>query len=358
MPHGLPSYLDSILSACIETHRPLIGVAVSGGNDSMALALLLHAWCKPRQGRIIAFSVDHGLRAESARECAQVAAWMDARGIAHRTLAVDGLEAGGNLQSRARDARYRALIAASKRERVEALAVAHHAEDQAETVLLQRHRGTSSVSRSGMPLVAWREGVMLLRPLLGVRKSLLRAYLLANDQLWVEDPSNDSDHYARNRIRRTMREEDVRSLWHEAQAVGEQRHHEDRRRNAWLASYGAITLTGTVTLYADAWRALDVNDRTDILSRAIQVQGGGRYRPRHHETVRLDRRIMEQPSGKATLGHTIILWSQGDAIRITPEPNRTPRLDEPAPAPHMGMSGSPKTLEAEPFWWFNSPPYF
>lgn len=362
MPPALYSYLDSVLISCLETQRPLITVGVSGGSDSMALALLLHAWCKQRQGRIIALSVDHGLRPESAQECEQIAQWMDAHGIAHRILKAEGLQAGSNLQSRARDARYGALIAATKRERAESLCIAHHAEDQAETVLLQRHRGTSPTSRSGMPLVTWRDGVRLVRPLLGVRKSMLRAYLLSRDQLWIEDPSNLTDHYARNRIRRTMSDDDVRTLWHEAQTMGEERNRDDQRRNAWLASYSSLTLSGTLALFSDAWRALDTPERTDILSRAIQFQGGNRYRPRLHETVRLDRRIMESTSGKATLGHTVILWSEGEAIRITPEPSHAAstiaRLDVGGHTPHMGGVEPSKSLVAPPFWWFNSSPYF
>jgi tRNA(Ile)-lysidine synthase len=323
----------------------------------MALALLLHAWCRARKGRIIALSVDHGLRPESPQECETIARWMRARKIEHRILRITDLPPGSNLQARARDARYDALIRACKHERAEALCVGHQAEDQAETVLLQRHRGPSPVSNSGMPLVMIRNGVKLVRPALGVRKSLLRAYLLAQDQHWIEDPSNLSERYARNRIRRMMTDREIKRLWFEAQHMGEIRHEEDVRRNRWLSDNAQITRTGAITLMAEPWRSLDLHERTDLISRAIQMQGGKRYRPRHRDTARLDKRIIEQDHGKATLGHTVILWSREDNIRIMPEPGRH-MLDSGVKHPHMRGSNPPKSLEAAPFWWFNFEPLF
>jgi tRNA(Ile)-lysidine synthase len=353
----LTQHLDPVLSSCLDTHRPFLAVAVSGGSDSMALALLLHDWCKKRKGRILALSVDHGLRPESTSECVEVARWMRAHRIEHRILRILAMPPGGNLQARARDARYEALIRACKREHAEALCVAHHAEDQAETVMLQRHRGPSPVSSSGMPLIMWREDVKVVRPLLGVRKSLLRAYLLSRNQRWVEDPSNLSERYARNRLRHMMNEKDICRLWREAQHMGEVRHEEDVRRNRWLEDNAELTRLGSVIFAAEPWRALELDERTDLLSRAIQHQGGKRYRPRHRDTARLDRRIMEQEHGKATLGHTVILWSREDNIRIMPEPARK-ALDSVAKPPHMRGGNLPKSLEAPPFWWFNFEPLF
>lgn len=320
----------------------------------MALVMLLHAMGYP----VTALSVDHGLRAESAAECAQVAAWMEALGIAHHTLVPAPLDFIRNVQTRAREMRYAALTGWCRAQpETPPLLLAHHAEDQAETVALQCHRGTSSASRSGMPLVAWRSGVMLVRPLLGVRKASLRAYLEAHGQAWLEDPTNASGRYARNRLRSHMTEEAMRALWQEAQRMGETRHREDAERNAWFAAHAAILADGAVTLDYDAWYALPEAMRGDIISHAIRLRGGKRYRPRHHETAQLLQQLAAKESGKATLGHTIIRWEAGKPIHIAREALRAP-LDAGAQASHMKEAEPLKTLESKPFWWFNPSPYF
>nr|WP_083901585.1 tRNA lysidine(34) synthetase TilS [Azospirillum sp. B4] len=130
---------------------PVLAVGVSGGRDSLALTLLAHRWAQARGGRIQAFTVDHALRPESAAEAAQVARWLAARGIDHAILTWEGPKPATGLQAAARQARY-ALLAAACRERgILHLCLAHHREDQAETVALRRK---GAVVPTGWP--AWR----------------------------------------------------------------------------------------------------------------------------------------------------------------------------------------------------------
>ena len=116
---------------------PQLCVAVSGGADSMALALLAHEWTKARQGRIEAITVDHGLRPESKAEAQLTAARLQAAGIRCRVLAWAGDKPRTGLQAAARRARYRLLTGWCARAGVLHLLVAHHASDQAETVVLR-----------------------------------------------------------------------------------------------------------------------------------------------------------------------------------------------------------------------------
>src|SRR5271163_603629 len=88
---------------------PHLAVAVSGGADSLALALLAADWARARGGRITALTVDHGLRPEAAAEAAQVADWLGARGVAHQTLRHEGARPRGDVQAKARTWRYRLL---------------------------------------------------------------------------------------------------------------------------------------------------------------------------------------------------------------------------------------------------------
>jgi len=327
-----------------------IAVAVSGGADSMACALLAKDYCDARKIRLTALTVDHGLRPESATEARQVQVWMTAQHIAHITLTPAPNAHIANLQTRARTMRYDALTAWCLVHEAPLLLVAHHADDQAETIALQQHRGDSPPSRSGMALVTARDGIHLVRPLLGTRKTMLMNELRARNQPWIDDPSNRSDRFARNRLRRTLDDATTIALWHEAQRAGQQRHTDDVARTAWLHTHAQEAGT-TITLPLPAWRALPDAQRTDLLSRVIQTVGGKPFRPRHHETQRLDAQLCRDDHGHATLGHCKLGWRIATGLRIAPEHS----LEMAANLPHIHGSSPLKVLGNKPFWWFNYP---
>ena len=131
--------------AALWAGKGKLGLAVSGGPDSLALLLLARA---ALPGRVEAATVDHGLRPESADEAVMVAAVCARLGVPHRTLAVD--VAQGNIQAQARAARYAALAVWMGEQGIEALATAHHADDQAETLLLRLNRGSGVVDRKSV----------------------------------------------------------------------------------------------------------------------------------------------------------------------------------------------------------------
>ena len=178
-----------------------LAVAVSGGPDSVALLLIAHT---AFSGRVLALTVDHGLRPEAAAEAAFVASLCTARGIPHRVLHWTGAKRVANLQAEARDARYTLLRDACAATGIGLLLTAHHADDQAETLLMRLARG-SGAGLAGIrvqrPLGA---GVTLVRPLLGVRRAVLAAIVAAAGILPVIDPGNDDPHYDRTHARRLL----------------------------------------------------------------------------------------------------------------------------------------------------------
>jgi len=178
--------------------RPRLAVAVSGGADSTALALLAQDWAASRQSEIHALIVDHGLRAESAAEAALTARRLGERGIPAQILGLSGL-AGPGLQARARAARYAALEAAAKAAGCVHLLLGHHEADQTETVAMRAARGESGLE--GMPGWAARHDIVIIRPLLDMQPADLRAYLRAEAVEWVEDPSNHDRRFERVRAR-------------------------------------------------------------------------------------------------------------------------------------------------------------
>jgi tRNA(Ile)-lysidine synthase len=178
-----------------------LGVAVSGGGDSLALLHLAQGTGWP----VEAVTVNHGLRPEAASEAAMVARFCAGIGVPHATLHWSGPAATGNLMDQARRARI-ALIADWARARgISQVALGHTADDQAETLLMGLARKAGLDGLSGMR-PAWRQdGVTWVRPLLSVGRSTLRDHLRRHGITWAEDPTNDDGHYARVKARRALR---------------------------------------------------------------------------------------------------------------------------------------------------------
>ncbi|MFT3968065.1 MAG: tRNA lysidine(34) synthetase TilS [Sphingobium sp.] len=170
-----------------------MGVAVSGGPDSMALLDLVTAVAP---GRVEAATVDHGLRAESAAEAEMVARWCGERGVPHAILHPPAPIAG-SLQAEARRARYALLDAWMAERRLDWLLTAHHADDQLETLLMRLNRSSGV---SGLAGIRARRG-RVLRPLLGVRKADLEAWVRMRGIPHAADPSNGNDRFDRARLR-------------------------------------------------------------------------------------------------------------------------------------------------------------
>jgi tRNA(Ile)-lysidine synthase len=200
---------DTLFSG-LENLRGLI-LAVSGGPDSTALLVLAARWAKrlKRAPKLVAVTIDHGLRAEAAREAAAVKRLARRLGVAHRTLRWGGRKPKTGLQEAARDARYRLLAQAAASAGYAHILTAHTLDDQAETVLFRLARGSGPMGLAGMahvsplPVGADRMG-FLLRPLLHIPKARLVATLRAAGVAYSEDPSNLDPRFTRARLRALM----------------------------------------------------------------------------------------------------------------------------------------------------------
>ena len=170
--------------------RPKLAVAVSGGGDSMALAILADQWARDRGGAVTALIVDHALRPGSADEAAMAGRWLKARRIARQVLVWSGPKPGTGRQEAAREARYALLTDWCRSKGVLHLLLAHHLEDQAETLLLRLGRGSGADGLAAMAALAESAALRFCRPLLGTAPARLRAFLEAEGQPWIEDPSN------------------------------------------------------------------------------------------------------------------------------------------------------------------------
>ena len=182
-----------------------LGIAVSGGSDSLALLHLLNDWRGEGGPALRVATVDHGLRPEAAAEAAQVARLCAGLGVAHDTLRWSGPPARGNLPDAARRARYRLLTGWARRHGLRHVAIGHTADDVAETFLMRLARG-SGVDGLAAMRDRWQEGegVTFHRPLLALRREALRDVLRAQGVAWSDDPTNDDPVYARTRARAAL----------------------------------------------------------------------------------------------------------------------------------------------------------
>jgi tRNA(Ile)-lysidine synthase len=192
---------DALFASAGIAPGAAVGIALSGGPDSLAL-LLLAAGAGPVQ----AMTVDHGLRADAASEAEAAGAVATARGVPHRIVRVTVAPAGEGVQGEARRARYAALHQWAQDEGLAAVLTAHHADDQAETVLMRLARGAGLSGLGGIrphrPIDEHDpHGPKLLRPLLGWRKAELEAIVAAAGIEPARDPSNHDARFGRTAAR-------------------------------------------------------------------------------------------------------------------------------------------------------------
>lgn len=308
--------------------QPRVAVAVSGGPDSLALALLTADWAAALGGRAIALTVDHRLRADSAAEAAQVGRWLAARGIEHRILVRDGARPTADIQAQARAARHDLLGRVCAEAGILHLLLAHHREDQAETLLLRLGRGSGLDGLAAMASQRPTRWGRILRPLLGIPRARLRATLSERGQDWVEDPSNADPAYARVRLRQlgpTLAAEGLTPARLAATAARLGRARETVEQDVARAAVAFVALhpAGFARLEAEAFAALPDEVGLRLLARLLAVVGGEALPPRLERLERLARVLAGGGgAGGLTLAGCKIVAAPGSGWVFCREPAR------------------------------------
>ncbi|MDR3533186.1 MAG: tRNA lysidine(34) synthetase TilS [Rhodopila sp.] len=254
--------------------RPALAVAVSGGADSMALALLARNWVHERDGTVLALVVDHGLRAASGDEARLTVERLAHLGVPARLLPLTTLTHGPALAERARIMRYQVLSEACREAGILHLLLGHHAADQVETLAMRVLRDSQTHGLAGMAAVVETRNLRLLRPLLDIEPTLFRAFLTARGIDWVEDPSNRDLRALRPRLRHSFGAHipNESGLPRAMSAVGQVRAREETEAAIELANRATIRPEGFAVLSPGRIGAA-------ALSNLVRTIGGAAYPP-------------------------------------------------------------------------------
>jgi tRNA(Ile)-lysidine synthase len=298
-----------------ETLPARIGIAVSGGGDSIALLHLLHAcFCNDRV-ELLAVTVDHGLRPESRQEADFVANTARALGLRHALLTWQkGPSAFGNLQDQARRARYGLLTDWARQNDVPILALGHTADDQAETVVMRLMRAAGVTGLAAMASQRNQEGVCLLRPMLQLRRADLRAYLQDHNLDWIDDPSNEDERFERIRTRKALAVLEELGLSVEALSTVAQNMGKADTALSWYTYLSARDMVeiqaGAIVLELRKFRVLPDEISHRLMLQALLWISGGQYPPRRAPMI--EAVATAQRGGSTTLAGCRILNHKGN----------------------------------------------
>ncbi|SIQ38377.1 tRNA(Ile)-lysidine synthase [Paracoccus thiocyanatus] len=293
--------------------QPVLGIALSGGGDSTALMHLAHGWGR---ARLLAATVDHGLRPGSADEARQAGLAAAALDIPHETLCWTR-QGGGNLMAAARSARLRLLGDWARRHGLSAVLLGHTLDDQAETLLMRLGRGAGVDGLSAMAPARAALGVTWLRPLLEVGRAELRQWLAARDLRWSDDPSNDNADFQRVRLRQALSTLDLPMQQLAQSAANLAMARDALCEFAILLAQGAQCRAGSLALPLDAFRTAPPEIRRRLLVAGLRFVGGGDYPPRRQPVMHA--LAVLQGGGRLTLDG-VIAETRADRLWLIREP--------------------------------------
>jgi tRNA(Ile)-lysidine synthase len=312
--------------------RPFLAVAVSGGPDSLALAILADHWARERGGGICALTVDHGLRPESSAEIGLLHGWLAARAIRHEILTWSANKPATGIQEAAREARYRLLAGWCREHGCLHLLTAHQREDQVETHLIRRSASSGAEGLAGMSAIRELADCRILRPLLGVAKGRLVVLLDAERQPFITDPSNRDPTFERSRLRASGAVPggtDFAALLSNIGKLGHERAAHERKSDRLLARAVVLHPAGFAVL--DPAIAHEPSDIAERVFQAIAATIGGKPYPARRERVARLRVILAEGAsrGHALGGCRFVRWRHrilvlrelaraAERVRLTP----------------------------------------
>lgn len=305
-----------------------IGLAVSGGSDSMSLLHLAHDWAKDHPNVTLkCVTVDHGLRTEAADEAKHVSKICAGLGIPHDTLHWTDWDRSGNLQAEARAARRRLIAEWAEDSEIETILLGHTEDDLAETFLMRLARGSGVDGLSAMAPKFESTGIHWLRPLLTIARGDLRAFLTQCDVEWIDDPSNEDTRFERVKIRQALpalAEFGITSerLAQTAHQLGQARTALEHFTQECATKLATVSETGSVHIQKNGFledHSREVQNR--LLSHTLKWVSDNEYRPRLDA---LEQAYDDIVQGKTHSLHGCLIYADQEAITVTREANAMP----------------------------------
>lgn len=311
---------DEIAAQFLPDPPDPLGVAVSGGSDSLALLTLLIDWREAGGPALSAVTVDHGLRPEAADEAAEVARFCAARDVPHTTLRWQGWEGRGNLSDQARRARYRLIAGWARDVGIGCVALGHTINDLAETFVMRLARSAGVDGLAAMAQRWEQDGITFARPVLGMGREKLREVLRARGLSWADDPTNYDPAYERVRARRVLAALaplgiDAEKLAAVAANLSDVRDALDVQLAEAAARIARIE-AGDVVIDRPALMALPVEIARRLLREVLMWIGGGDYPPRG---AALTRALEQVGAGKGLTLQGCRLITRTATLRVTRE---------------------------------------
>lgn len=302
-----------------------IGLAVSGGGDSVALLLAAAAWARTSGRELLAISIDHGYRKSAREEIAYVGALCERLGVGHAAekWQEPPVQFG---QASARDERYRLLAHCLFHAGGKLLVTGHTEDDQAETVLQRAASGSTIVGLASMRTVAelpvWPQGrgLTLFRPFLGVSRAELRRTLTANGVKWYDDPGNTNLAFDRIKLRRLM-EVQPTLRGHGLKLLGaaqKMRRHQDRAVLS-LLNHVSVGPGGVITIPVPDWSAASKSVRMRVLQMCFAAAAGSDRLARRGSLTLYAEHLSRGDTRPAALGGALN-WRSDDQIYVARDP--------------------------------------
>ncbi len=274
-------------------------VAVSGGADSLALTLLLQEFCLDKNIEIFAVTIDHKMRADSAKEAAELGKILAERKIPHSILTILTAEVPQkNIEAKLRELRYEMLIDFCEKNEIRHLFLGHHIGDIAENFLIRLFRGSGLDGLSAINEVSKRRQIKLVRPLLNFKKDDLKSFLRSKKVEWFEDESNLDEKFLRNKIRNflaTFDEKDLieKRIKNAADEIAKTRDFFDEVM--WHESKDAVVFgENEILINRQKFRDLDQKIALKILALSLMKIGQKNYKPRREKLERFYQYLISQ----------------------------------------------------------------
>ena len=317
---GLIHFVDTAFLTSQQPER--VGIAVSGGGDSMALLHVAWRWSVLTGVPIEAVTVNHGLRAEASDEADMVAQYCADNGIHHQILLWDGAAAKGNIAAAGRDARYSLIADWANTRGIGHVMLGHTADDIAETFLMRLARKSGVDGLAMMDTTFERNGIHWARPLWQQERAELRNYLKRHGVTWVDDPTNEDETHERPKARKVLDALEPLGINREALKNVAQNMSSARNTLEHYTSQEAERLVrvegGDVIIKTRPMPPVPQEIERRILVSALQFVGGGAYAPRFDAMVDLD---VALNLGKPHTLAGCLITPEKDEIRIAREYN-------------------------------------